>query len=42
MKRIAGPLIGGFITSISLALLVYPASYESWRSRELRPTNAEL
>lgn len=42
MKRIATPMIGGFNPSFILALLVYPASHEVWRSRELRPMNAEL
>ncbi len=34
MKRIAAPLIGGIFTSFILELLVYPAIYEIWKSRE--------
>jgi Cu(I)/Ag(I) efflux system membrane protein CusA/SilA len=36
MKRIAAPMIGGLVTSFVLELLVYPAIYLLWRSRELR------
>ena len=35
MKRIAAPMIGGSITSILLELIVYPAIYMIWRSREI-------
>ena len=35
MKRIAAPMIGGLVTSFLLELLVYPAAYKLWRSREL-------
>ena len=37
MKRIAAPMIGGLVTSFLLELLVYPAVYKLWKSREVRP-----
>ena len=36
MKRIAAPMIGGILTSFVLELVVYPALYEVWRSRDRR------
>ncbi|MFN7952845.1 MAG: efflux RND transporter permease subunit [bacterium] len=36
MKRIAAPMIGGLGTSFVMELVVYPAIYLLWRSRELR------
>ncbi len=36
MKRIAAPMIGGLLTSFILELLVYPAIYAVWKSRELK------
>lgn len=35
MKRIAAPMIGGIVTSFILELLVYPAIYLLWKSRDL-------
>jgi len=35
MKRIATPMIGGIVASTLMELLVYPAIYYLWRSREL-------
>jgi Cu(I)/Ag(I) efflux system membrane protein CusA/SilA len=35
MKRIAAPMVGGLATSFLLELLVYPAIYLLWKSREL-------
>jgi Cu(I)/Ag(I) efflux system membrane protein CusA/SilA len=35
MKRIAAPMIGGVITSTISVLVLYPAIYYLWRSREL-------
>jgi len=35
MKRIAAPMIGGIVASTVMELLVYPAIYYVWRSREL-------
>jgi Cu(I)/Ag(I) efflux system membrane protein CusA/SilA len=35
MKRVAAPMVGGIVTSFLLELLVYPAIYHAWRSREL-------
>jgi hypothetical protein len=35
MKRIAAPMIGGLATSFLLELLVYPAVYKLWKTREL-------
>jgi Cu(I)/Ag(I) efflux system membrane protein CusA/SilA len=40
MKRIAAPMVGGLATSFALELLVYPALYAIWRSRELPDVNA--
>jgi Cu(I)/Ag(I) efflux system membrane protein CusA/SilA len=35
MKRIAAPMVGGLATSFLMELIVYPAIYERWKSREL-------
>jgi Cu(I)/Ag(I) efflux system membrane protein CusA/SilA len=35
MKRIAAPMVGGAISSTILELIIYPAIYMIWRSREL-------
>ncbi len=35
MKRVAAPMVGGLATSFLLELLVYPAVYLLWKSREL-------
>jgi len=37
MKRIATPMIGGVVTSTVMELLVYPAIFYLWRSRNLAP-----
>ena len=34
MKRIAAPMVGGVITSTILELIIYPAIYMIWRSKE--------
>jgi len=36
MKRIAAPMVGGIVTSGLLELLVYPAIFAVWKSRELK------
>ncbi|HEY1489414.1 MAG TPA: efflux RND transporter permease subunit, partial [Verrucomicrobiae bacterium] len=36
MKRIAVPMIGGIVTSVIMELVVYPAIYYLWRSREFK------
>jgi Cu(I)/Ag(I) efflux system membrane protein CusA/SilA len=36
MKRIATPMIDGIVTSTIMELLVFPAIFFIWRSRELR------
>jgi copper/silver efflux system protein len=36
MKRIATPMVGGIFTSFALELLVYPALYAIWKSREIK------
>jgi Cu(I)/Ag(I) efflux system membrane protein CusA/SilA len=36
MKRIATPMIGGIITSTLMGLIVFPAIYYLWRSRQLK------
>jgi Cu(I)/Ag(I) efflux system membrane protein CusA/SilA len=38
MKRVAAPMVGGLFTSFGMELLVYPAIYLLWRSRELKLT----
>jgi len=35
MKRIAAPMVGGVVSSTILELIIYPAIYMIWRSREL-------
>jgi Cu(I)/Ag(I) efflux system membrane protein CusA/SilA len=35
MKRIATPMVGGVVTSTLMELLVYPAIYFIWRSRQV-------
>jgi Cu(I)/Ag(I) efflux system membrane protein CusA/SilA len=35
MKRIAAPMVGGLVTSFALELMVYPALFALWKSREL-------
>jgi Cu(I)/Ag(I) efflux system membrane protein CusA/SilA len=35
MKRIAAPMVGGLVTSFVMELLVYPAIYFLWRTREV-------
>jgi len=37
MQRIAGPMIGGMISSLVLTLLVIPAIYFLWKSLTLKP-----
>jgi Cu(I)/Ag(I) efflux system membrane protein CusA/SilA len=36
MKRIAAPMVGGVVTSTILELVIYPAIYMIWRSREFK------
>jgi Cu(I)/Ag(I) efflux system membrane protein CusA/SilA len=36
MKRVAAPMVGGLFTSFLMELLVYPAIYLLWRSRQLK------
>ena len=40
MKRVAAPMVGGLFTSFLLELLVYPAIYAIWKSRELKIATA--
>ncbi|MCK6619716.1 MAG: efflux RND transporter permease subunit [Calditrichaceae bacterium] len=42
MRRIAAPMIGGMITSTILTLVVIPAIYHLWKSREVKKIAAEL
>jgi Cu(I)/Ag(I) efflux system membrane protein CusA/SilA len=35
MKRIAAPMVGGMVSSTLLTLVVIPAVYSIWRSRQL-------
>jgi Cu(I)/Ag(I) efflux system membrane protein CusA/SilA len=36
MKRIAAPMIGGLVTSFILELVIYPALFFLWKSREMK------
>ena len=36
MKRVAAPMVGGLATSFIMELLVYPAIFLLWRSRQLK------
>ena len=36
MKRIAAPMVGGMVSSTVLTLLVIPAIYDLWKSREVK------
>jgi len=40
LKRIATPMIGGIITSTIMELVVYPAIYYLWRSRNLKTSGS--
>ncbi len=40
MKRIAAPMVGGMITSTILTLVVIPAIYYLWKSREVKGISA--
>ena len=40
MKRVAAPMVGGLATSFIMELLVYPAIFLLWRSRQLKPVAA--
>ncbi|MCH7819344.1 MAG: efflux RND transporter permease subunit [Candidatus Marinimicrobia bacterium] len=42
MKRIAAPMVGGMLTSTILTLLVIPAIYTIWRSREIRKVKSDM
>jgi Cu(I)/Ag(I) efflux system membrane protein CusA/SilA len=42
MKRIAAPMIGGMISSTVLSLVVIPAIYYLWKSREVKSDNREF
>ena len=41
MKRIATPMVGGIVTSTIMELLVFPAIYFIWRSRQLSESTAQ-
>ena len=41
MKRIATPMVGGVVTSVIMELVVYPAIFFLWRSRNLKPVDLE-
>jgi len=34
MKRISAPMVGGVLTSTILELIIYPAIYMIWKSKE--------
>ncbi|MEJ2634388.1 MAG: efflux RND transporter permease subunit [Calditrichia bacterium] len=42
MKRIAAPMVGGMVTSTLLTLVVIPAIYYLWKTREVRRIAAEI
>lgn len=41
MKRIAAPMVGGVVTSTILELLIYPAIFMIWKSRELKESGQD-
>jgi Cu(I)/Ag(I) efflux system membrane protein CusA/SilA len=41
MKRIATPMIGGIVTSTIMELVVFPAIYFIWRSRQMKGSAAD-
>jgi len=42
MKRIAAPMVGGMVTSTILTLIVIPAIYYLWKSREVKRLQAQF
>ena len=40
MKRIAAPMVGGMVSSTALTLIVIPAIYSLWRSRQVLETQS--
>ncbi len=42
MKRIAAPMVGGMVTSTILTLIVIPAIYYLWKSREVKHLQEQL
>lgn len=42
MKRIAAPMVGGVVTSTMLELIIYPAVFMIWRSRQLKKEHQNL
>jgi len=42
MKRIAAPMVGGMVSSTILTLVVIPAIYYLWKSREVKQLLADL
>jgi Cu(I)/Ag(I) efflux system membrane protein CusA/SilA len=42
MKRIAAPMIGGMLSSTVLTLVVIPAIYYLWKSREVKKLVSDL
>ncbi len=42
MKRIAAPMVGGMVTSTILTLIVIPAIYYLWKSREVKRLQSQL
>ena len=42
MRRMAGPMIGGILTSFVLELLIYPAIYEVWKASSVSKSEVEL
>ena len=41
MKRIAGPMVGGLISSTVLTLVIIPAVYDIWKRWQLRASLAQ-
>lgn len=41
MKRIAAPMLGGIISSFLMELVVYPAIFAIWKSRELKKKESQ-
>jgi len=42
MRRIAAPMVGGMISATILTLLVIPAAYMLWKSRQIKAQNTKI
>ncbi|WP_197481185.1 hypothetical protein, partial [Oleiphilus sp. HI0086] len=42
MQRIAGPMIGGMISTLALSLMLIPAIFYVWKQVTLKKENSDL